>query len=216
MREHDVEQGSDAWLKLRAGIPTASNFSKIITPTGRPSKSMDELVNRCIANMVEGPISETFAKSFWLERGILMEQEASDWYEFETDSIVRTCGFFTDDDFTRGATPDRIVMVDDKAVGGLEIKCPAPWTHIANILSGKIDSKYYPQVQGQMLIAELEWVDWLSYHPAYGGFIVRIEKDEEYQSRLSEMLDDFDRRKKEKIKILVDKGILSEYTSLGE
>ena len=31
---HEVEQGSGDWLKLRLGIPTASEFDKIITPTG--------------------------------------------------------------------------------------------------------------------------------------------------------------------------------------
>jgi hypothetical protein len=37
MITHDVTQGSPEWLEARLGIPTASEFDKIITPTGKPS-----------------------------------------------------------------------------------------------------------------------------------------------------------------------------------
>jgi hypothetical protein len=30
----DLEQGTPEWLQARLGIPTASNFGNIITPTG--------------------------------------------------------------------------------------------------------------------------------------------------------------------------------------
>ena len=36
----DIEQGSDEWHALRAGKPTASEFSKLVTSKGEPSKSM--------------------------------------------------------------------------------------------------------------------------------------------------------------------------------
>ena len=31
----DIPQGSDEWLKARAGLISASNFGKILTPTGK-------------------------------------------------------------------------------------------------------------------------------------------------------------------------------------
>jgi hypothetical protein len=39
---HDLEQGSEEWLQKRAGIPTASNFSNLVTSTGSLSKSIDK------------------------------------------------------------------------------------------------------------------------------------------------------------------------------
>jgi hypothetical protein len=39
MKIHNCTQGTEEWRKLRAGIPTASEFHKIITPkTGQLSK----------------------------------------------------------------------------------------------------------------------------------------------------------------------------------
>ena len=35
----DVEQGSRAWIEARLGIPTASEFSRIVTPGGKLSAS---------------------------------------------------------------------------------------------------------------------------------------------------------------------------------
>ena len=37
----DVEQGTQAWIELRLGIPTASQFSRIVTPSGKSSSSRD-------------------------------------------------------------------------------------------------------------------------------------------------------------------------------
>ena len=39
---HDVVQYSDAYDRLKLGIPTSSNFHKIITPQGNPSKQWRE------------------------------------------------------------------------------------------------------------------------------------------------------------------------------
>ena len=35
----DCQQGSEEWYRARLGIPTASNFSAIITPKGKPTAS---------------------------------------------------------------------------------------------------------------------------------------------------------------------------------
>ena len=38
MKFYEVEQGSRRWYEIRAGRPTASNFHRIITPKGEPSR----------------------------------------------------------------------------------------------------------------------------------------------------------------------------------
>ena len=39
---HDVAQYSKAYDRLKLGIPTSSNFHKIVTPQGKPSKQWRE------------------------------------------------------------------------------------------------------------------------------------------------------------------------------
>ncbi len=37
---HDVQQGTDEWHKLRAGIPTSSEFASLVSGTGKISTSL--------------------------------------------------------------------------------------------------------------------------------------------------------------------------------
>ena len=209
MKRFEFEQLSPEWMAARCGLPTSSNFGSLITPSGKPSKQADEYCNRCIADIVCGEISERFQTSFWMEQGVAMEVEAADWYAFETGFDLAKVGFITDDEGRWGASPDRIVMRDGEEIGALEIKCPAPWTHVENILRGSIKRTHIPQVQGQMLIGWFAWVDWVSYHPDFGGFVVRIERDEEYIEGLQVALERFSASKQEKIARLVELGIMT-------
>jgi len=43
----NIEQGSDEWLNARIGVITASNFSKITTPTGAKSSSANAYMELC-------------------------------------------------------------------------------------------------------------------------------------------------------------------------
>ena len=47
---HDVAQYSDAYDRLKLGIPTSSNFHKIVTPQGKPSKQWREYACVLIAD----------------------------------------------------------------------------------------------------------------------------------------------------------------------
>ena len=38
MKVHDVAQRSEAWMNLRSGIPTASEFDNLVTPKGEVRK----------------------------------------------------------------------------------------------------------------------------------------------------------------------------------
>ena len=54
MQIHDVEQHSDAWYSLRAGMPTASEFSKIVTSKGEASKSAAVYARTLAAELFAG------------------------------------------------------------------------------------------------------------------------------------------------------------------
>ena len=49
---HDVRQYSEEHDRLKLGIPTSSNFHKIITPQGKPSKQWREYACVLIAERI--------------------------------------------------------------------------------------------------------------------------------------------------------------------
>ena len=182
----DVEQGSDEWFAARVGVASASNFAKIITPTGKKSTQCKAYMNQVIAEKLMGHKIETH-QSEAMTRGIEMEQEARDWYEFETGESAAEVGLvYLNDDKRVSCSPDG--LLNDK---GLEIKCPLPHTHIEYLLKGEIPGKYIPQVQGSMLVTGLKEWDFVSYHPELKPLLVTVQADEEYQAKLSEYLSSF-------------------------
>ena len=79
---HDVRQYSQEYDRLKIGIPTSSNFHKIITPHGKPSKQWREYARVLIAERILQCKIE-FYRSPAMERGVIVEAEAADWYEFD-------------------------------------------------------------------------------------------------------------------------------------
>ncbi len=180
---HDVEQGTPEWLRLRLGIPTSSEFGRILTPTGKPSSQAEGYLLWLLAEWVTGAPLES-PETDWMRRGHELEAAAVQSYEFETGREASVVGFVTTDDGMIGASPDRLVDPD----GLLEIKCPAPQTHIGYLLSRAVDRAYWPQVQGQLLVTGRAWVDIQSYHPGLPAVIVRVERDENYIGKLDAAL----------------------------
>ena len=175
MKVHDVQQGTTAWLNLRAGKPTSSEFDKILTPTGKPSKSADPYMHKLIAERLMGHPIEQYV-SIDMDRGSRLEAEAVSFYEFQRDFETQKVGFITNDEETIGASPDRLVGED----GLLEIKCPAEHTHVSYLLYKPVDRKYWPQLQGQLWVTGRQWVEICSYHPEMPPAMVRVERDEKY------------------------------------
>src|SRR5947209_15453230 len=89
---HDVAQYSEEYDCLKIGIPTSSNFHKIITPQGKPSKQWREYACVVIAERLLQQRIEFF-NSPAMERGLIVEAEAADWYEFDHDVTVQKIGF---------------------------------------------------------------------------------------------------------------------------
>ena len=198
----DLEQGSEEWLKLRLGVPTTSNFGKIITPKGKKSAQFEGYVNQCIAELITGE-SEPFYKSDAMQRGNDLEPEAVKYYEHFHKVRAKEVGFITSDDGRIGCSPDRLIGKD----GLLEVKCPLQTKHTYNLISGEIDPQYIPQVQGQMFIAHRAWCDWMSYYPSLPASIVRVEADREYIDLMDELLCEFTEEMDRKINILKGKGV---------
>lgn len=182
----DCPQGEPEWFEHRRGIPTASCASKIITPrTGKLSASVDTYIAELIAEIAEG--TEEITRSYWMERGILYEQEARDWYEFHTGAEVRQVGIVLN--HGAGWSPDGLVGDD----GGIEIKCPKSSTHIKYLLAGELPDEYRPQVHAGMWIGEREYIDFVSYHPMYNPLLIRVLSDD-YTLKVGAALAEFSER----------------------
>ncbi|HEV2301511.1 MAG TPA: YqaJ viral recombinase family protein, partial [Stellaceae bacterium] len=187
MKLHDCEQGSARWYELRVGVPTASQFHRIVTPGGKLSKQARGYAFRLAAETLLGRSLESLAATEWMDRGKELEPEAVRMYEFDHDAATRPVGFVTTDDGRLGASPDRLV---EGARAALEIKCPAPQTHLEYMLDG-FGADYLPQVQGQLLVGEFDWVDRYSYHPEMPPVLARTGRDEAYIAILRAALAEF-------------------------
>ena len=184
----DCKQGTDEWLEARRGIPTASEFSKIITPrTGKLSASTDKYIAELIAETVEP--DHDFQGNYWTERGLALEPEARAWYEFQTDNTVNEVGMVLLDDRSAGVSPDGLINSD----GMLEIKSPKPSTHVLWWLRGVLPDEHKPQCHAALQIAERQWLDFVSYCPRFRPLLVRITPDE-YTVKVAAALAEFTER----------------------
>jgi len=185
----DLAQGSDLWLDARLGIPTASEFDRILTPAKLElSKSSRAYMCRKLGEWMYGAPLEAFV-SPWMERGQQLEAEAVRYYEMERDCGAVAVGLVLTDDGTAGASPDRLIGDD----GLLEMKCPALETHVGYLLDpGSLLAEYRLQVQGQLWVCtDREWCDVMSYYPGFPAVIVRAMRDGKVQDALSQHIPAF-------------------------
>ncbi len=204
MLKYDVEQGSVEWHQARLGIPTASDFKRIITPTGMASKQADDYADQLLAELISGETVESWSGSSWTERGKELEPEAALFYEQTYGVKAEIVGFVTDDKRTMGCSPDRLVGDD----GLLELKCCAPKTHIGYLLNPRVDREYYPQLQGQLFVTGRKWVDIMSYHPKIPPLVIRVERDDNYLFQMTGLMARFHAMMNEKKQNLISKGYM--------
>lgn len=183
----NCEQGSPEWHSIRAGIPTASNFDKIITTKGEPSKQAIKYLYTWAGEKITGASSESY-QSDWMVRGIELEDEARSFYEMHVGEDVKKIGFvFKDDRRRMGCSPDGLVGDE----GLLELKCPAIHTHVGYLLDGKLPTDYFTQVQGQLFVTGRKWCDFVSYYPGLKPFIIRAVPDNVFITKLETVLNKF-------------------------
>jgi hypothetical protein len=183
---HDVTQGSEEWLQLRLGIPTASEFDRIVTPAKlQLASAAQKYMCVKLAEWAYGAPLEQFV-SPWMERGQALEAEAVRYYEMERDCQTQAVGLITTDDGMIGASPDRLVVDEDDNTWLLEQKCPALETHVGYLLDpASLMAEYRLQVQGQLWVCEREWCDMQSYYPGFPSVITRVRRDEKVIAALA-------------------------------
>lgn len=184
----NCEQGSPEWYACRLGIPTASEFDAILAngkTKGSPSLTRRTYMYKLIGERLTGEQADSYSNRH-MERGKEMEAEARDWYAFTANVEPQRVGFIRNGNI--GCSPDSLIGND----GMLEIKTKLAHLQVDVLLSKELPSEHKAQIQGQLWVAEREWVDFVSYWPRMPVFKLRVYRDEEYIKHLAKMVGIFE------------------------
>jgi putative phage-type endonuclease len=180
MIHHEIEQGSDAWRALRAGLITGSRVADALKTNkdgsfsaSRKDYAFDLALER-ITGELQGP---DLSRVSWVQEGKEREPEARDLYSFMTGNEVQQIGFATHDAMPFfGASPDSLVNSD----GLLEVKCPKAKTHLQYLMAKEVPAEYVYQIEAELVCTNRQWCDFVSYHPSFPAesriFICRYKR----------------------------------------
>jgi putative phage-type endonuclease len=180
------EQLSEEWYAKRCGVPSASNFNKIVTTKGEISKQSDNYIFQLAGERILGFKEEGYTNAN-MQRGIDLEGEAIQYYELYSDDKVEKVGIvYQDERKLFSCSPDGLVQSKKR---GLEIKCPLLHTHVGYLYKNELPKDYYQQVQGCLFVTGYESWDFMSYYPGLPPLIIRIFPNKNFHHRLEYSLD---------------------------
>jgi len=186
MKILNFEQGSPEWFAARCGVPSASQFDKIVTTKGEPSKQREKYLYQLACEAVTGKKEESYQNDA-MKRGIEMEAEARTLFEMVTGLVVEPVGFILSDSEGYGCSPDGLVGIDE----GIEIKCPLGSTQVAYLLNGELPMDYFQQVQGSMAVTGRNAWHFVSYYPGLAPLIIKVNRDVAFINKLVSELNVF-------------------------
>src|SRR5262245_36800891 len=168
----ECEQRSEQWHLAHMGIPTASVFAEVMMQQGRkkgePSITRKWLVRKKAGEIITGRPDPSGYTNSNMQRGIEMEDEARTKYVFLNPTYTLTqVGFIRSK--KAGCSPDSLINKD----GMLEIKTCFPHLLLDHHDKGEFPAEHRPQCQGQLWVAEREWVDICLYWPDMRPFIIK-------------------------------------------
>lgn len=187
---HDVEQGTDEWHALRCGLITASETKLLLTAkTLKAASNSDvrahlyELAAQRITKYTEPRyISDD------MQRGREDELYARAAYN-DNIAPVEECGFVTNDrwGFTLGYSPDGRVI---GAPGGIECKSRRQKFQVQTVVEhytqSTIPAEYLMQHQTGLMVAEWQFIDFISYSGGMPMTVIRVHPDDEIQAAIIE------------------------------
>lgn len=215
----DCEQGSAEWFEVRRGIPTASEFSTVMSE-GRadgtmPNAMIDALVKEGataaqLAAAVKAAKSRNSnpaaMRAKYLDRlaaEIITEEPDPDTFasahldrgkEHEHEARALYAMTYEPVTLVGFMRNGRVGASPDSLVGtngGLEIKSALPHIQLPRLRAGVLPPEHKAQVQGNLWIAEREWWDFMSYWPKLPPLVVRVYRDEAYIAQLAKAIDAF-------------------------
>ena len=189
MKIMGCEQNSPEWFEARLGIPTSSMFATVMarSPKGNaPGKTQLTYMRKLAGEIITGAQADNYSNAA-MERGHEMEDEARKFYAFMTDEDPVKVGFIRNGE--AGSSPDSLIGKK----GLVEIKTKAPHLLIEFFEKDQFPPEYMAQCQGQLWIAEREWVDLAAYWPGMPLFVKRAYWDEEYIRKIAREVARFSR-----------------------
>lgn len=182
------EQGSEDWAIARSGIPTASEFSNLVTPEFEIRKGQmptTYLAEKVAEAWQGGPLLKF--NTVDMDLGRLLEGEAIPWFEIAFEKKIERVGLCTTDDGRIGCSPDGLIGEDS----GIEIKCPRVDTQVGYLLDGGVPKAYAAQVQGAMFVTGRPQWTFMSYCRHFPVLVLKVERDEAAQEAIAEALELF-------------------------
>lgn len=188
----EVEQGSDEWRRLRAGIVTSSVMRDVIAngKNGEDSKMRETLMHRLAGEILCGEPAEEF-QSAAMKRGNEMEAEAREHYAFTRGVDLRRVGFVRRtlaNGIVIGCSPDSLIGEDTV----LEIKTMKPELLIKLAKRGTFPTEHRAQCHGSLWVTGRSVCRLVVF---YRGMPVtptfRIERDDAYIRELSDAVEVF-------------------------
>jgi hypothetical protein len=192
----NVEQGTPRWYSLRAGIPTASEFDKVMTPKKMEMASARHAYAcRIIAGRLLNWQADSLDKIQHIADGKAGEPIAIARLEmvYLDGAKTRRVGFIRTNDRRLGASPDRVagVSADETHVNTvIEAKSPTIPKQFEYLLFGH-DEAYRCQVQGQLYVAEADKAIFQSSNPRMPDYTVETGRDEPFIKKLADALERF-------------------------
>lgn len=179
---HTMQQGTAEWFDVRKGIPTSSMF-KAVLAKGK-GLTRGSYMRFLAGEIITGEPGEVYRNEA-MERGNQMEPQAREAYASLTGTQPEQVGFITNG--RKGGSPDSLIGAN----GLLEIKTNKPSVLGEYLDEGVFPSVYKAQCQGNLWIAEREWIDIYCYWPKFPPFIKRAYRDEAFIALLSQEVQKF-------------------------
>lgn len=178
----DCEQGSEAWIKCRLGVVTASEFKSVMAKG--EGKTRRKYMLTVLGEKLSGQPFERYSNDY-MERGHTQEDEARNLYSFMTDNKVHRIGFMKRG--LVGYSPDGLIGDD----GLVEIKTKMAHLHLECLLANELPSEHRQQCQGGLWVSCRQWIDFVSYSVGLPLFVKRVYRDEAYIARIKIEVDSF-------------------------
>lgn len=166
----ELEQGTEGWLKWRAGGLGASDASTVMdaNPHATPYELWRQKTGR----------AREQADNAFMKHGRDNEQRARDAYCIQTGQLMFPVCLQHDEMTYLRASLDGL---SEDGRHGVEIKCPATIRNHLTAREGRVPGEYYAQVQMEMAVSGAVSWDYFSYWAETGeGILVPVEPDEPY------------------------------------
>lgn len=170
----DLQQGTDAWLQYRKSKICASDAPIIMSLS--PWRTREQLLQEKIGVIEPQSINSS------MQRGMILEPKARSCAEEMLNTLFIPEVLQSIENPWMCASYDGI-CIDNKLI--LEIKCTNKKNHeLAK--NGKIPDYYYPQVQHQIAVCDLDQCHYFSFDGS-SGVVVVVDRDEDFIKSMIDM-----------------------------